>query len=72
MGRSRRWVQRGVYVAAVLDVWHVLWLKKSVWEAWRYPAILAVLFILRIPQIRKGVERLRKLLLEKGNQDQRV
>ncbi|MCJ7551673.1 MAG: sulfoxide reductase heme-binding subunit YedZ [Anaerolineae bacterium] len=72
MGRSWRRVQRGVYVAAVLDVWHVLWLKKSVWEAWRYPAILAVLFILRIPQIRKGVEGLRTLLLEKGNQDQRA
>ena len=69
MGSSWRWVQRGVYVAAVLDVWHVLWLKKSAWEAWRYPAILAVLFALRIPKIRMGVERLRKLLLEKGNQD---
>jgi len=72
MGRSWCWVQRGVYIAAVLDVWHVLWLKKSAWEAWRYPAILAVLFILRIPQIRKGVEGGRKLPLEKGNQDHRV
>jgi methionine sulfoxide reductase heme-binding subunit len=72
MGRSWRWVQRGVYIAAVLDVWHVLWLKKSIWEAWRYPAILAVLLILRIPQIRRGAEALRKLLLEKGNQDKKA
>lgn len=72
MGHSWRWVQRSVYIAAVLDVWHVLWLKKSAWEAWRYPAILGVLFILRVPRIRKGLEELRVSLLEKGNQDQRV
>ncbi|MGC9468947.1 MAG: sulfite oxidase heme-binding subunit YedZ [Anaerolineae bacterium] len=62
MGRSWRWFQRLVYLAAALDIWHILWLKKDPWEAWRYPVILAVLLILRIPHIRRGMARVRKRL----------
>jgi sulfoxide reductase heme-binding subunit YedZ len=63
MGRSWIWVQRLVYVAAILDVWHVLWLKKRLWEAWHYPAILAILLILRIPPVRRAVVRVREWVI---------
>ena len=63
MGRSWIWVQRLVYIAAVLDVWHVLWLKKSFWEAWHYPAILTILFVFRIPPVRRMVVKSRRWIL---------
>jgi sulfoxide reductase heme-binding subunit YedZ len=62
LGKSWIWVQRMVYVAAVLDVWHVLWLKKNPAEAWWYPFILAVLLLVRVPLIRKAISRLRKAM----------
>ncbi|MGC9348673.1 MAG: sulfite oxidase heme-binding subunit YedZ [Anaerolineae bacterium] len=63
MGRSWIWVQRLVYVAAVLDVWHVLWLKKRLWEAWHYPAILVILLVFRVPQVRRAVAEARHWIL---------
>lgn len=60
MGQAWPWVQRLVYVAALLDIWHILWAKKSLLEAWHYPAILGLLFLLRIPPIRRAIARRRR------------
>lgn len=59
MGRSWRWVQRGIYAAAVLDVWHIVWVKKSPWEARQFIVALGVLLVLRLPPVSKGIARLR-------------
>ena len=62
MGRTWHLVQRLVYLAANLDVWHVLWLKKSPWEAWPYIVILAVLLVLRLSPVKSLVTRVREAL----------
>lgn len=59
MGKSWVWVQRLVYLGAVLDVWHVLWLKKNPLEAWRYPALLGLLLLARLPPLQRALRRLR-------------
>ncbi len=59
MGRSWRWVQRLVYLAGVVDVWHALWVKKSFWEAWWYPVILGALLMMRVPPVAGAITRLR-------------
>jgi sulfoxide reductase heme-binding subunit YedZ len=61
LGKTWPWVQRAVYLGVVLDVWHVLWLKKNPLEAWRYPAILIFLLLLRLPPVRRSLRRLRRL-----------
>jgi methionine sulfoxide reductase heme-binding subunit len=60
MGRTWVWVQRLTYVAAVLGVWHILWVKKNPWEAWQYVAILAGLLLFRIPPLKQAIVRARK------------
>jgi DMSO/TMAO reductase YedYZ heme-binding membrane subunit len=55
-------VQRLVYVAVVLDVWHVAWAKKNAWEVWPAIAIAAMLLLLRIPPVRRMLVRLGELL----------
>ncbi len=65
MGRSWPWVQRLVYVVGAMAVWHVLWVKKDPWEAWRYPVILGVLLALRIPPLRVAISGLRERLFHR-------
>ena len=60
MGRWWRRVQRTVYLAAGLAVWHVLWVKKNPLEAWLYPVILIALLGLRLPPVRRAIARLRR------------
>ncbi|MGC9523389.1 MAG: sulfite oxidase heme-binding subunit YedZ [Anaerolineae bacterium] len=55
MGRFWRPFQRLIYLAAALDVWHVLWLRKDPWEVWYYPVILAGLLVLRIPPVGRTI-----------------
>ncbi len=59
MGRSWRWIQRLVYLAAAVDVWHALWARKSFWEVWGYPVILGVLLLMRVPPVGEAITRLR-------------
>lgn len=59
MGQTWPWVQRLVYLAAVLAVWHILWLKKNPLEAWLYPVILGILLVFRIPQVKSAITRLK-------------
>jgi sulfoxide reductase heme-binding subunit YedZ len=57
----RNWkrLHRFVYLAGILAVVHFLWLVKDVREPLRYAAVLVVLLVLRIPQVRRAVSRLR-------------
>lgn len=52
LGRRWLWVQRLVYLALILDIWHVVWAKKNIVEAWGYIALGAGLLILRLPPVR--------------------
>ncbi len=70
MGRSWRWLQRTVYLAGVLDVWHVLWIKKNAREAWRLPVILAVLLLFRLPPVQRLIVDVRKRITGKGSERQ--
>jgi methionine sulfoxide reductase heme-binding subunit len=59
LGGAWAWVQRLVYLAGALAVWHVVWIKKDLREALGYPALLASLLIIRLPPLRRAVSRLR-------------
>lgn len=61
-GRAWIWVQRLVYLAVILDVWHVVWAKKNILEAWQPLAIVIVLLLLRIPLLQAQLVRLRKAI----------
>jgi methionine sulfoxide reductase heme-binding subunit len=60
MGRTWPWVQRLVYPAAILAIWHILWVKKNPLEAWQYPAVLVGLLVFRIPPLRRVIVKLRR------------
>ena len=59
LGKNWKRLHRLVYVAGILTVVHFLWLVKDTREPLRYAAILAVLLVLRIPQVRKAISNLR-------------
>ncbi len=60
MGRAWLWVQRLVYLAGAMAVWHVLWSRKDPWEAWRYPVILGILLVVRVAPVRRAISGLRE------------
>ncbi len=66
MGRAWRWVQRLVYLASALAVWHIMWVRKDPWEVWRYPVLLAILLLLRIPHIRRIIVRVRRRIFARN------
>jgi len=60
LGRNWKRLHQLVYVAGVLAVLHFFWLVKiDITQPLIYGAILAVLLVLRIPQIRQFFARLR-------------
>jgi sulfoxide reductase heme-binding subunit YedZ len=67
LGKNWKRLQRLVYLAGVLAVVHFLWLVKDVREPLRYGAVLAVLLLLRLPQVRRFVSGLRHRLKAKRN-----
>ena len=54
---------RLVYLAGVLVIIHFLWLVKEGREPLRWGIVVAVLLILRIPQVRKTVSNGRRPLV---------
>jgi methionine sulfoxide reductase heme-binding subunit len=62
LGRRWLWVQRLVYLALIMDIWHVVWAKKNVVEAWGYIAIGAGLLTLRLPPVRDLLVRAGRVL----------
>ena len=56
------------YVAGILAVVHYIWLvKQGVLDPWYFAAILIVLFILRLPAIKKALTSLRKRSLQRAS-----
>ena len=60
LGRNWKRLHRLVYVAGILAVVHVLWLVKDIGEPVRYAAILALLFLLRVPRVREAIRNARR------------
>jgi sulfoxide reductase heme-binding subunit YedZ len=60
---GKRWKQlhRLVYVAAVLVIFHYIWLVKAdIREPLAYGALVALLFVLRAPPVRRAITRFRQ------------
>ena len=68
MGRWWRPVQRSVYLSAILIVLHVMWQAKDPWEAGWAVVILVVLLGVRLPWIRRGIVRVRKMVSGSGSE----
>jgi sulfoxide reductase heme-binding subunit YedZ len=58
---GKRWksIQRLIYAGAILDIIHVMWLRKNIWEPWPYLLILVILMVIRIPVVSKGIKAAR-------------
>jgi sulfoxide reductase heme-binding subunit YedZ len=65
MGKWWKRLHRLVYLAGILTVVHFLWLVKDIREPVRYAAVLTVLLVLRIPQVRRAVSNIRHQLRAK-------
>ena len=56
-----------VYLAGILAVIHFIWLvKQGVLEPWIWAVVVAILLLLRVPRVKKGVSQLRKLVPKFG------
>lgn len=62
LGKRWKQLQRLIYAAAVLDIIHVMWLRKNIWEPWPYLAILGVLLIVRVPFVSRAIKGARRHL----------
>jgi sulfoxide reductase heme-binding subunit YedZ len=59
LGRRWRVLHRLVYAAVPLAVWHYLWLDRDIITLpLIYAALVAVLFLLRVPAVRQALRRL--------------
>ena len=59
-----RWkeLQRLIYLIALLDIAHVMWLRKNIWEPWPYLVVIALLFLIRVPFIQTAIRKTRRKL----------
>jgi len=59
LGKRWRTLHRLVYVAVPLSVWHYLWLERDILTVpLVYSVIVGVLFSLRLPVVRRTLQRL--------------
>lgn len=72
LGKNWKRLHRLVYLAAILAIVHLTWILKDPGDPLRYLAVLALLFVLRIPPIRRGVSRTRYWLKTKISPASRV
>ncbi|MEJ2735672.1 MAG: sulfoxide reductase heme-binding subunit YedZ [Anaerolineae bacterium] len=59
LGKNWKRLHRLVYVAVLLAVVHMTWILKDPGDPLRYLVVLALLFVLRLPPVRRGVSRVR-------------
>jgi sulfoxide reductase heme-binding subunit YedZ len=59
LGKNWKRLHRLVYLAGILATVHFLWLVKDIREPLRYAAVLALLLILRLPLLRRGISTAR-------------
>jgi len=60
---GRRWkvLHRLVYFAVPLSILHYFWLERDIRDwVWVYAALVAILFVIRIPDIRRAIARRRQ------------
>jgi sulfoxide reductase heme-binding subunit YedZ len=62
LGKNWSRLHRSVYIAIILVIGHFLWSVKDPRIPVRYGAVVAVLFIVRIPAVRKVIENARQQL----------
>jgi len=62
LGKNWKRLHRLAYVAGILAVAHFAWLSKDLRVPLRYGAVLALLLVLRIPQVRKALSGARHWL----------
>ena len=62
LGKNWKLLHRLAYMAGILAVVHFAWLTKDLRVPLRYGAVLALLLILRIPQVRKALSSARRWL----------
>jgi len=62
LGKYWKRLHRLAYLAAILAVFHFVWLSKDFREPLRYGLVLAVLLFLRVPFVRKTVSSVRQQL----------
>jgi sulfoxide reductase heme-binding subunit YedZ len=62
LGKNWKRLHRVVYLAGILATVHFLWLVKDIREPLRYAAVLALLLILRLPLLRRGISTARHRL----------
>lgn len=65
LGKNWKRLHRLVYLAALLAIVHLAWILKDPRDPLRYLAVLALLLVLRIPPVRRGVSRTRHWLKSK-------
>jgi sulfoxide reductase heme-binding subunit YedZ len=59
LGKNWKRLHRLVYVAVLLAIVHLTWILKDPGDPLRYLLVLVLLFVLRIPPVRRGVSRMR-------------
>jgi sulfoxide reductase heme-binding subunit YedZ len=59
LGKNWKRLHRLAYLAAILAVVHLTWILKDPRDPLRYVAVLALLLVLRIPPVQKGMGRIR-------------
>jgi sulfoxide reductase heme-binding subunit YedZ len=64
LGKIWRTIQQLVYLAGGLVLVHVIWLRKTIRESVSLMVIMAVLFLIRVPWIKKGIITLRLSLFK--------
>jgi sulfoxide reductase heme-binding subunit YedZ len=62
LGKNWKRLHRLVYLAGILAAVHFLWLVKDIREPLRYAAVLALLLVLRLPLLRRGISTVRRRL----------
>jgi len=60
LGKHWKSIQRLIYAGAILDIIHIMWLRKNIWEPWPYLLILTVLLIIRVPFVSRSIKRARR------------
>jgi sulfoxide reductase heme-binding subunit YedZ len=60
LGKNWKRLQRLIYLAGILAIVHFLWLVKDIREPLRFGAVLILLFIVRIPPLRRTISKTRR------------
>jgi sulfoxide reductase heme-binding subunit YedZ len=65
LGQGWPWLHRLAYVAGVLVVVHFAWAVKVPSVPLRYGIVLALLFVVRLPAVRRAVRSVRRRIVER-------